>query len=287
MPDNAYGPFNAYLDIDQSALGLVSIATVTLPTSAVKGFPSGNTAIGLEIREPFASQSAFDTAYPTGDYSFAISTVDNGNQFPILNLPSFTYPGAPHIANFAAAQTLNPNNDFLLQWDAFTGGINTNGTIWLFINDTNGAQVFSTPAPGSNLVLTETATSVNIPAGTLQLGQTYTGVLNFFKYLGTNTTGYPGAFGVVVAGASTTFALNTLSTTPTVGQPRRISVTQFGFNLGGVPGSNYTVLTTTNLSIPLSNWLTLLITNLPAQSAFIQDSQATNKQRFYRILNGP
>jgi hypothetical protein len=294
VPDTTYGPFNAYLGIVQSALSRVSIATVTLPTSAVKGFPSGNTGIELRIREPFASLSAFDAAYPAGNYSFAISTVNNSNQFPVLNMPVPTYPNAPHISNYSAAQSINPNSPFLLQWDAFLGGT-TNETIWFFILDTNSNQVFSTPYPGTDYAgsLKGTATSVTLPAGTLQLGRTYLGVLIFSKGTSLNTTGYPGASGLTFANAETTFALGTisatpvLSPTPVLSQPARVSPTQFGFNLRGVPGSNYTILTTTNLSAPISNWLTLRVTNLPAPSVFILDNQATNKQRFYGARLGP
>jgi len=70
-------------------------------------------------------------------------------------------------------------------------------------------------------------------------------------------------------------------------QPTRISTTQFGFLLSGVPGQNYTVLVATNAARPLTNWSTLLITNLSASPALIQDNQATNKQRFYRVKVGP
>ncbi len=289
IPDTTYGPFNAYLGIVQSALGSVTNANVTLPTSAGRGFPAGNTAIELKIRETFVNQTAFDSTYPLGNYTFNIFTPANGNHFPVLNLPLFSYPGAPHISNFAAAQNLNPNNAFLLQWDAFNGGINTNGTIWFFITDTNGTQVFSTPNPAIDSLgtLKETATATTIPAGTLQFGRTYFGVLTFFKGLNNNTTDYPGAFGVTLASASTTFAIKTISTTPALGQPVRVSPTQIGLNFSGIPGSNYTILATTNLALPLSNWFTVLVTNLSTNSVFIQDNQATNKQRFYRIKAGP
>jgi hypothetical protein len=49
---------------------------------------------------------------------------------------------------------------------------------------------------------------------------------------------------------------------------------------------NYTVQMSTNLSY--TNWLTLFVTNNPATNSFIlTDPNATNKQRFYRILIGP
>jgi len=72
---------------------------------------------------------------------------------------------------------------------------------------------------------------------------------------------------------------------PAVGQPARLSSTQFGFTLNGSAGTNYTIQTATNLSP--TNWFTLMVTNLSGNAAFIQDNQATNPQRFYRALRGP
>ena len=288
VPDTSSGPFNAYLGVIQSALGLVTNANVTLPTTAGRGFPAGSTAMELQIRESFTNQTTFDTVYPAGSYTFNLFTLDNGNQFPVLTLPPPVYPSTPQISNYPAAQTINPNAAFALQWNAYSGGT-TNDTIWCFILDTNGAQVFSSPYPGTDFAnsLKGTATSVSIPSGTLQSGRSYTGVLEFFRNTSINTNGYPGALGATFVCSETAFVLATLSPAPLAGQPTRLSPAQFGFTLGGVPGSNYTVLTTTNVALPMSNWFTLLVTNLPAPSVFIQDNQATNQQRFYRIKAGP
>jgi len=51
----------------------------------------------------------------------------------------------------------------------------------------------------------------------------------------------------------------------------------------GSQGFNYTVQATTNLASP--NWFTITtITNFPGNEFFIQDNQATNSARFYRVL---
>jgi hypothetical protein len=69
-------------------------------------------------------------------------------------------------------------------------------------------------------------------------------------------------------------------------QPARPSPTQFGFNLYGSAGTNYTIWASTNLSV--TNWFTvMIITNLQVTPAYLQDNQATNPQRFYRALPGP
>jgi hypothetical protein len=49
---------------------------------------------------------------------------------------------------------------------------------------------------------------------------------------------------------------------------------------------NYTVQMSTNLSS--TNWISLYVTNNPTTSSFnVVDPNATNNQRFYRILTGP
>ena len=72
--------------------------------------------------------------------------------------------------------------------------------------------------------------------------------------------------------------------TPTLSQLSRVG-SSFGFGLSGAPGTNYTILVSTNLAS--GNWFTLLVTNLTGNFVFIQDSQATNNQRFYRARLGP
>lgn len=41
------------------------------------------------------------------------------------------------------------------------------------------------------------------------------------------------------------------------------------------------------MSAPTSNWLTVLVTNLSVNSVVLQDNQAINQQRFYRVRIGP
>ena len=57
----------------------------------------------------------------------------------------------------------------------------------------------------------------------------------------------------------------------------------FGFWLEGASGFSYQVQATTNPSVP-GGWTTILTTNLTVDSIFVQDNQATNRQRFYRAL---
>ena len=133
-----------------------------------------------------------------------------------------------------------------------------------------------------------TATSTVVPANTLNSASAYTGYIGFFRTNGLNVTSFPGALGLSLVGMVTDFPIVAPSASlPVLSQPTRISSTQFGFLLSGAAGTNYTVLASTNAARPLSNWFPVLTTNLPGSSAFIQDNQATNQRRYYRVRVGP
>jgi hypothetical protein len=73
---------------------------------------------------------------------------------------------------------------------------------------------------------------------------------------------------------------------PLLGQPGRVSSSQFNLNLYGASGLNYTVQGSTNLSS--GNWFPVtVVTNLPGNPYLIQDFHATNTARFYRAFQGP
>jgi hypothetical protein len=278
------GPFNAFLGIVQSSLGMVPIATVILPTGTVKGLPWGSSAIEMRSQESFPNQASFDAAYPPGSYAFGLYGLHDGLRFPVLSMPTPVYPNPPHLSNFAAAQSLNPLAAFTLQWDAIPGAT-TDDNLWVFITDATGNPVFSTPYPPMDLAgsLKGTATFVVIPTNTFQLGHAYVGTITFFRTTSVNTTGYPGAVGVTVVAVQTWFPLAMASASPLLSEPAKLSDTQFSFHLSGIAGQNYTV----QYSTTLTDWNTLYVTNAPVNSFLLIDFTATNAQRFYRVLVGP
>ena len=288
VPNTNYGPFIAYLGLVQSALDTVPLASVMLPTGTEVALPWGSTGIQLQTQEGFPTQAALDAAYPPGTYTFGLYAKDDGLQFPALSLPSAAYPNPPQISNFAAAQAINPLSPFTLQWNPIPGAT-TNDFLWVFAIDTSGNRVFSTPEPATShlAALNGTVTSVVIPTNTFQPGHAYTGWITIFHTTSVNMTEYPGAAGLTLVTAATSFplALASASSQPRLDQEARLSSSQFQFLLLGTVGQNYTVQVSTNLVS--TNWLTLLTTNLSANPAFIQDNQATNKQRYYRVKVGP
>ncbi len=283
-PDTNGWPFIATLGIMQSSLGAVPVANVTLPTSAVKAFPAGNSALELRVREYFSDEAAFNAVYPVGNYAFTLFGGHDGLKSPVLNLPAPPYPNAPRLSNFGPAQSVNPAQSFLVQWDAFSGGT-ANDNVWVVITDAVDQPVFSTPNPALDRsgALNGTATSVAIPAGTLQLGQTYQGRLHFLKYVSVDTTQYPGAAGVVMATAMTTFPLATLSASPALSQPTKPSASEFQFLVQGLAGQNYTIEGSSNLV----DWNAIRATNSPTGTFSVLLTRATNHHGFYRVRLGP
>jgi hypothetical protein len=70
--------------------------------------------------------------------------------------------------------------------------------------------------------------------------------------------------------------------TPVLGQPQRFSPSQVGFNVNGSINASYTLQVSTNLSS--TNWISQFNFQLTGNPFPITDSQATNRQRFYRLL---
>ncbi len=284
VSDTNSSPFNASLGIVQSSLGAVSIATVTLPTTVVKAFPAGSTALELVIREHFATEPAFDAAYPAGNYAFALYGVHDGMKSPVLNLPTPAYPNAPRVSGYGAVQAVNPAQSFLLQWEPFSGGT-ADDSIWVVITDTADQPIFSTPYPPMNTddSLSGTDTFVSIPAGTLQYGRSYRGRIVFFKILNVDTTQYPGAVGVAVATAMTTFPMATLSGAPTLSQPEKPSPSEFRFLVHGIAGQSYTIEGSSNLT----DWNAIRVTNAPTDTFAVHMVRATNNVGFFRVKLSP
>ncbi len=124
------------------------------------------------LEKRFASTSALDLAFPNGTYDFLLETANAGRLTNSLTLTGNVYPATPRINNFAAAQSVNPTNEFILSWDALAGAT-TNDLIMVEIRDCLDRDVFSTPGPGESRALLGTATGVVIPARTLRPGQGY------------------------------------------------------------------------------------------------------------------
>jgi hypothetical protein len=223
--------------------------------------------------------STFDATFPPGNYIFNVT--GSSNQLATNNLPSnLVQPNAPHISNFAAAQSVNPTQAFVLSWDAFSGGTSTD-----FVYVTVGS-VFSTANPGVAGALAGTATSVSIPVGTFQANSNYDAYVGFYRAIIVSNATYST---VADLASATHFTLITSS-----GAPVPILVMTNGAWSGGTFSVDVIVPPTQTITIEYSptlqsnSWMSVLTTNTPAGGRvhFSDPRSTTNRYLFYRARTG-
>lgn len=172
----------------------VNLAVFGADTSvylAVTVTPPGKSPLSLDYAdgswmlsdEPrFATQAAMDADWPDSStpYTFTLTPAGGGGDISApVTLDGASYPEAPHISNFPAAQAIRASEAFTLSWDAFAGATSDDFII-LSISDESGSVV-ETPPPGLPGALDATVTSYEIPADTLEVGKRYRCELGFYK----------------------------------------------------------------------------------------------------------
>jgi hypothetical protein len=255
--------------------------TLTLPSSAVS-----NLMQNFFLPEQFflvtssTNLSSLNTTYANGNYTFNVQSAAS-NQQVTVNLPaSLVQPNAPHVANFTAAQSVNPADPFTLTWDPFQ-----NGTAADFISVTIGTNLTIGTGLGTTGALSGTATSVLIPAGTLQPGSSYDSTISFYRAI--SNTNNPTYATVVYRGTTTSF--NLMTTGSSAGELVLTNATWtgniFSFDVTSSPGQTLSVEYSSNM-LP-GQWQTLLTTNSPTGRVRITDPHSTtNLYLFYRARDG-
>jgi hypothetical protein len=191
---------------------------------------------------------------------------------------SLAQPGAPHLTNYPAAQAVDPNQTFVLGWDAFAGG-----TAADYIDVDVGA--YGSPDPGLPGALNGTARTFTIPAGVLQPNSNYLSRVGFFHYVGTTNGNYATA---AYRATYTEFSLSTASTSSgqLVLTNGSWSPGAFSFDVLCTNGQTVTVEFTNVLSS--GAWPKLLTTNSPGPKFHVVSTQAVSQPSlFYRARNGP
>ncbi|HUR45127.1 MAG TPA: hypothetical protein VMZ27_04545 [Candidatus Saccharimonadales bacterium] len=205
LTNNGYA-FDARLDLSQP--GTASGAQVKTPTGDFQPLAAdGDT---LEFKKKYNSQAKLDSNYPDGVYILTANTAHDGAKTLYLALAGVSAPSAPHVQNYAEAQTVNPNGWFLLKWDRFQGG-DSGDFIQFRIEDSTGNKVFETPDIGEMGALDGTAMFAWVPPGTLKPGKTYAATLLFQKTAARDDSSYPGAHGLSYFFGRTSFPLVTTS----------------------------------------------------------------------------
>ncbi|MBI1177372.1 hypothetical protein GC207_08025 [bacterium] len=238
--------------------------------------------------ENFSSASAMDAKYPAGNYALILSRASSPDEEVPIELPGgTTYPPIPQINNYDAAQVIDSTKAFTLDFNAFTG-IAPSDFVEFEVRDEFGTLVLSAPNSCAALALTNTATSFEIPAGTLSAGKSYHGALSFQKTFYFNTTTSQSYVMIGALYSRTHFPLATIGA-PSNQSPQittaKFQDGHFSFNVVDLPAAvAYRLQYTTSL-VP-TEWFDLqTLDSTTAMPLIDTQSGPTGGQRFYRLIS--
>jgi hypothetical protein len=252
--------------------GAISVAYATVP--------GGTAASGANYLD--ASGTLNWTNGESASKSFTVSILDNNQPSTNLtvNLALSAPAGGAGLGGQSTA-TLTilppPTTVTLAASGITTNGATLNGSVY-----PNGAATKAWFLWGTTTNLGNVTSTTNLGSGTgaVAVSNTLSGLLpgTLYYYLVTATNTY---------GAATTTGTNFV----TLDVPRSISGLiqtapgQFAIQFAGSSNVGYTVLETTNVSLPASNWTVLGPATLLSNNLFqFSDTQATNVPlRFYRL----
>ncbi|MGD0411683.1 MAG: Ig-like domain-containing protein [Verrucomicrobiota bacterium] len=283
--DTNIPPFLFFADVTLSSNQSALSATLELPSASVSNLLQEAVDPGqFFLTASDTNQAILTNTYGNGNYIFTLAAATSNEQVTV-NLPaSLLQPGAPQISNYTAAQSVNPAQAFTLTWDSFGGGTATD-FVYVFIG-----SAFSTAPPGTSNALAGTATSVTIPANTLQPGSNYDSFISFYHLILPSNTVSAGYTTAAYRYAATEFNLTTTSgtTTPVILTNASWSGHTFSFNVTSAAGQSLVIQYNTNAP-PLANqWQTLLATTNATGVVQVSDSaNTTNRHVFYRAHTGP
>ncbi len=254
----------------------VTAASVTLPGGGQRMLEAIPFASGfMYADESPATAAALDTAYPAGTYTLRFNQTGQPERVIAMNMPVGN-PPIPKIANYTEAQSINASQDFTLRWGAFTGATATD-YLSLVIHDNMGHIFFMAPDACVPRPLPVTATSVVLPANTLQSGKTYEGELTFSRlfYFSTNAVANMSGSGSLTR--TTRFTLSTGGGTPDAAARftafRLLPNSNPELTLTGTAGRSYTIQRTGSLTAPRAWANAGTVTMNAAGTAVFEDVQ--------------
>jgi hypothetical protein len=232
----------------------------------------------------FPDAEVLNEALPPGTYTARVE-LETGSAIQLNVNASGDFPPAPELLNFEAAQAIDSEAPFTLQWNTFVGA-DANSFVGLDIMEQEGDTVFFAPNECVDLELAPTATSIVIPAGTLRPGRVYELMLNFYRLA--DSSEHPGSGISLFAayGGNTTTTIRTLGGTG--GENLRIGSLSVGdqgrfrATVTGDPGLVIIVEASSNLI----DWETVTSLNIPlAGTVSFEDPNPLNSNGglFYRV----
>lgn len=284
-------PFNFGVIVNSPQAGpAITAASVTLPGGTQKNLNSMPLGGFLYFSDTLASEAALDAAYPGGNYTLRFTPSGQAERVITMNLPA-AWPPVPKVANYSEAQAVNPQQDFTLHWNAFTGA-GAQDSISLVVSSTNlpgDTVVFEAPDLCVPRELPVTATSIVIPANTLQPHQTYQATLTFVRIGYFSTNAVPDMAGVAYLIHRTDFPIRTGAGT-VVGAParftgyRRLPNGNPELTFTGTPAHPYTLQRATSLTA--RDWVNVgtVTTDATGRGVFEDTQPGKQPPLFYRAL---
>jgi hypothetical protein len=267
---------------------LITNAVLILPGGASRnldGFPLGGLFF---LNEEFATEADQTAAFPAGNYTLRFTQIGSPERVIPIHLPTGILP-IPRIANYTDAQSINATASFTLRWDALTGA-GAEDYLQLTILD-GSDEVFIAPDYCLPRELPVTATSIDIPAGTLQPGRTYDASLSFGRLTYESTNAVPRMSGVGAVYRSTEFTVRTTGGNPTPDPARFVGYRQLPngqpeMTFTGSIGTAYAIQRSP--SVTGSSWTTIgtATPNASGQAVFVDESAGDQRPWYYRVAAG-
>jgi hypothetical protein len=172
--------------LDGPSGGLNPSASLTLPNGTTVSVAYNTAEMVFLLAATNNTPAGLNATYPPGHYTLSLKAtfISAANQ---ADLPADNFPAAPQFTNYAAAQQIDPTQDFNLLFTPFAGAASPDDST-IEIYDSTGTLILTdTPVLGGN--------SYTINQNTLGAGQTYTVHLRFRQLTVTDSSPFDGAVG--------------------------------------------------------------------------------------------
>lgn len=260
----------------------VTAASLTTPDNVERDLSLFGT---FQMFEVFATQAEMDESFPAGSYLLSFTQTGPVQREITLTIPPAA-PPVPKVTGFATTQAWSANQDGTLRWNGFTGAA-TDDYQSVYIADAEGNVVFQAPDPCVPRELPLSATSIVIPANTLQAGQTYDAQILYSKQFYFSTNAVPEMAGFGSQNRTTRFTLVTTGGTPVV--PATLSAIEvlangdLQFDVSGSAGRTYAIQRSTSLNAAVWPEVATVTLDAGGKGRF-QDTPSGEGPFFYRAI---